>query len=309
MSFDANFDAAAQLTVRLANLRTPGGDALGAETAGGIMNVTATAAALGLPAPSDTDDLLQNGLGAQVQAVLSAAASRPDAAVVIPADAAKFAPVVTRPEKIICIGFNYKKHAEETGTPIPKQPPLFSKFRNALNHHNGTITLPTAIDHEFDFETELVVVFGRECRNVSEDDALDYVAGYATGNDFSARTMQTATTQFLAGKTSDGFAPVGPWLVPRALVPDPNHLRLQTFVNGESRQDWNTSDMIFSCRQLIRFISSVMTLRPGDILFTGTPQGVIFGEKAPPEQRRWLRAGDKVLSRLEGLGDLNFRLV
>ena len=309
MSFDANFDAAAQLTVRLANLRTPGGYALGAETAGGIVNVTATAAALGLPAPSDTDDLLQNGLGAQVQAVVSAAASRPDAAVVIPAGAAEFAPVVTRPEKIICIGFNYQKHAEETGTPIPKQPPLFSKFRNALNHHNGIITLPTAIDNEFDFETELVVIFGREGYNVSEDDALNYVAGYATGNDFSARTMQTATTQFLAGKTSDGFAPLGPWLVPRVLVPDPNSLRLQTFVNGESRQDWNTSDMIFNCRQLIHFISSVMTIRPGDILFTGTPQGVIFGEKAPPEQRRWLRAGDEVLSRLEGLGDLNFRLV
>ena len=167
-----------------------------------------------------------------------------------------------------------------------------------------TIKLPTVVDSHFDFETELVVVFGRECRDVKEADALDYVAGYATGNDVSARKLQTATTQFTAGKVADGFAPVGPWLVTRDRVPDPNNLRLQTHVNGQQRQDWTTGDMIFDCRKLIAFCAGIMTIKPGDILFTGTPQGVIFGEKMPALLRRWLKAGDEVVSSLEGLGEL-----
>jgi len=302
------YDDVGRLGLRLANLRTPQGYALGVEVEDGVLNVTATAAGLDLAAPRDVDDLLQNSLGAQVQAVLAAVAKQPAARVVSGLSAVKFAPLVTRPEKIICVGFNYRKHAEETGTPIPKAPPLFSKFRNALNHHEGVVVLPTRIDDRFDYETELVIVFGREGRDVAQAEALDYVAGYAVGNDLSARTMQTATTQFLAGKTSDGFAPLGPWLVTRDRVPDPNALQLRTFVNGETKQDWNTRDMIFNCRQLIAFVTSIMTIKPGDIIFTGTPQGVIFGEKAPPEQRRWLRAGDEVTSELEGLGRLTVRL-
>ena len=302
------YDDVGRLGLRLANLRTPQGYALGVEVEDGVLNVTATAAGLDLAAPRDVDDLLQNSLGAQVQAVLAAVAKQPAARVVSGLSAVKFAPLVTRPEKIICVGFNYRKHAEETGTPIPKAPPLFSKFRNALNHHEGVVVLPTRIDDRFDYETELVIVFGREGRDVAQAEALDYVAGYAVGNDLSARTMQTATTQFLAGKTSDGFAPLGPWLVTRDRVPDPNALQLRTFVNGETKQEWNTRDMIFNCRQLIAFVTSIMTIKPGDIIFTGTPQGVIFGEKAPPEQRRWLRAGDEVTSELEGLGRLTVRL-
>jgi 2-keto-4-pentenoate hydratase/2-oxohepta-3-ene-1,7-dioic acid hydratase in catechol pathway len=143
---------------------------------------------------------------------------------------------------------------------------------------------------------------------VSEPDALNYVAGYATGNDFSARDLQTATLQLTAGKISDGFAPVGPWLVTGDRVPDPNNLRLQTHVNGETRQDWNTSDMIFNCRRLISFASGILPMEPGDILFTGTPQGVILGQPEPPEQRRWLKPGDKVVSELEGLGQLTVTL-
>jgi len=302
------YDDVGRLGLRLANLRTPQGYALGVEVEDGVLNVTATAAGLDLAAPRDVDDLLQNGLSAQVQAVLTAVAKQPTTRVVSGLSAVKFAPLVTRPEKIICVGFNYRKHAEETGTPIPKAPPLFSKFRNALNHHEGVVVLPTRIDDRFDYETELVIVFGREGRDVAQAEALDYVAGYAVGNDLSARTMQTATTQFLAGKTSDGFAPLGPWLVTRDRVPDPNALQLRTFVNGETKQEWNTRDMIFNCRQLIAFVTSIMTIKPGDIIFTGTPQGVIFGEKAPPEQRRWLRAGDEVTSELEGLGRLTVRL-
>ena len=305
---DTAYDAVASLDARLANLRTEEGYALGLEVEGGILDVSATAARLGLPAPRDVDDLLQNGLGAQVQAVVEAADRRAAAKVVIGVSNVRFAPIVTRPEKIVCVGFNYRKHAEETGTPIPGAPPLFAKFLNALNHHEGTITLPTRVDDRFDYETELVIVFGRECRDVPEAKALDVVAGYAIGNDFSARGLQTATSQVLAGKISDGFAPIGPWLVSRDRIIDPDDLRLRTHVNGTKRQDWNTSDMIFGTRKLIAYISSIMTIKPGDVLFTGTPQGVILGEKSPAEQRRWLKAGDEVISDIEGLGTLCVRL-
>ena len=303
-----NFSDVATLGARIANLRKDGGYALGVEMERGVMDVGATARAFGLPAPTDVDDLLQNGRGAEVRAVVEAAKSEPTKAVLIDLAVASFAPLVTRPEKIICMGFNYREHARETGTPIPKIPPLFNKFNNALNHHGGTIALPTRVARQFDYETELVIVFGRECRDATEENALDFVAGYATGNDFSARDLQTATSQFMIGKTSEGFAPIGPWLVTRDRVPDPNELRLKTTVNGQIRQDWSTNDMIFNCRQLISFASGIMTLKPGDVMFTGTPQGVILGEKIPREERRWLKAGDEITSTIEGLGELRFRL-
>ncbi len=315
MHFDAmtsskeEYDDVARLGARLANVQTKDGIALGIETDYGVLDVSATGLRLGLPAPKDVDDLLQQGLGRYVSPIMDAASRQPSSAVILDSANLYFAPLVTRPEKVICIGFNYRQHANETATPIPKEPPLFCKFLNALNHHDGTISLPTHIDDHFDFETELVIVFGRECKDVAEADALNYVAGYAVGNDLSARTRQTATSQFLAGKASDGFAPVGPWLVTRDRVADPNNLRLQTHVNGQKRQDWNTNDMIFDCKRLISFVASIMTIKPGDILFTGTPQGVIFGEKAPPDQRRWLRPGDKIESELDGLGQLRVELV
>lgn len=303
-----DYGAVATIGQRLCNLGIDEGYGLGVEFETGILDVTAAAERLSLTAPADMDDLLQNGRGAELRAIIEAATARPSPSDFVSPDRLSFAPLVTRPEKIVCIGFNYRKHAEETGTPVPNAPPIFAKFNNALNRHEGEIHLPTDIDDRFDYETELVMILGRECRNVTEGEALDHVAGYATGNDFSARKQQTITSQFMAGKTADGFAPIGPWLAPRARVADPNALRLTTRVNGRIRQDWTTRDMIFNCRQLIAYVSSVMTLKPGDVLFTGTPQGVILGEKAPAEQRRWLRAGDEVISELEGLGALRFTL-
>ena len=305
MAYENNeYDDVAGLGVRLANIQTKDGLTLGMETDDGILDISATALKLNLPAPKDLDDLLQQGLGRQIHPIIEGASQQPQSPVVMDSANVKFAPLVTRPEKIICIGFNYRQHANETSTPIPKEPPLFSKFHNALNHHDGLVHLPTHIDDCFDFETELVIVFGRECKDVAEADALNYVAGYTVGNDLSARTLQTATSQYLAGKASDGFAPLGPWLTTRDRVVDPNNLRLQTRVNGQKRQDWNTNDMIFDCRRLIAFVASIMTIKPGDVLFTGTPQGVIFGEKAPPHQRRWLQPGDDIVSNIEGLGEL-----
>jgi 2-keto-4-pentenoate hydratase/2-oxohepta-3-ene-1,7-dioic acid hydratase in catechol pathway len=306
---DRDFGAVASIGERLANLRIEGRTGLGIETDAGVVDVSATARALGLTVPSDMDDLLQNGRGGEIAALIGALKGNPGAAKLVPAAELRFAPLVTRPEKIVCVGFNYRKHAEETDTAIPKAPPLFAKYNNALNSHHGRIKLPTEADTWFDYETELVIVFGRLCKNVSEADALDYVAGYATGNDFSARGLQNASSQFTAGKTADGFAPVGPWLGTPKRVPDPNKLKIKTVVNGEVRQDWTTEDMIYNCRTLIRYASRCMTLKPGDIMYTGTPQGVIWGQKAtPPDQRRWLRAGDVVTSSLEGLGDLTVTL-
>ena len=293
----------------LLNMRRGDGYALGVKTKDGVLDVEAAGRALGMPVPADMDDLLQNGRGPALRALIDAVEAAPDGRFVLAEADVAYAPVVTRPEKIIMMGFNYRHHAEETGTPIPKDPPLFNKYNNALNHHGGTIALPTQAAREFDYETELVMVFGRECRNVSEADALDYLAGYCTGNDFSARDLQTLTSQFMIGKTSDGFAPLGPYLVTADRVKDPNNLKLKTLVNGRVRQDWSTDDMIFNCRQLISFASRVMTLKPGDIFYTGTPQGVIFGEKIPRKDRAWLKPGDEVVSELEGLGELRFRLV
>ncbi len=279
---------------------------LGVKTAKGVLDVTAAATALNMPAPADMDDLLQNGRGGVLRALVDAADKAPGATYLTEASLT-YGPVVTRPEKIIMMGFNYRTHAAETGTPIPADPPLFNKFNNSLNHHGGTIKLPTKAAKEFDYEIELVIVFGRECRDVSEADALNYVAGYCTGNDFSARDLQRLTSQFMIGKTGDGFAPIGPYLVTSDLVGDPNNLRIETRVNGEQRQDWNTNDMIFNCRQLISFASKMMTIKPGDIFFTGTPQGVILGK--PKEQRVWLKAGDKIACSVEKLGELRFDLV
>jgi 2-keto-4-pentenoate hydratase/2-oxohepta-3-ene-1,7-dioic acid hydratase in catechol pathway len=313
MSADAGqFAGVASLGARLANLElAPGTISLGVETTRGVVVVPSAAKILGMSAPQDMDDLLQRGRAAEVRAVLDALDvldSQSREVVLLDPAALRFAPLVTRPQKIVCVGFNYREHAEETGTPIPKVPPLFNKYNNSLNRHGGTIALPTRVAYQFDYETELVIVMGREARNVTEDQALAYVAGYATGNDFSARDLQTATTQFMIGKTSDGFAPIGPWLVTADLAPDPNSLRLQTYVNGEQRQDWNTSDMIFNCAQLISFASGIFPLSPGDVIFTGTPQGVIFGQKEPRDQRAWLRPGDQVTSELEGLGRLTVTL-
>jgi 2-keto-4-pentenoate hydratase/2-oxohepta-3-ene-1,7-dioic acid hydratase in catechol pathway len=291
------------LNLRLANLRVGGGLTLGAEIDGQLINITRAGNTLSLPVPADMDDLIQNSRAAEVRAIVDQLNERGEAKSFVEPEST-FAPLVTRPQKIICVGFNYRAHAAETGTEIPKAPPLFSKFVNALNHHDGVVKLPTAVDREFDYETELVVVFGQKCKNVSKEDALSVVAGYSVGNDVSARGLQNITSQFMAGKMSDGFAPVGPWLATRDLITDPNNLRLQTRMNGEIRQDSSTREMIFNCKEIISYVTSIMTIEAGDILFTGTPPGVIWGQKVPRNERQWLKAGDRVISSIEGLGEL-----
>jgi 2-keto-4-pentenoate hydratase/2-oxohepta-3-ene-1,7-dioic acid hydratase in catechol pathway len=227
--------------------------------------------------------------------------------VLVPESRARFGPAVPRPGKIICVGLNYRRHAMETGNPIPPVPILFNKYNNTLVGHRGTIRLPVKVSSQFDYEVELVVVMGKQARDVPEEKALSYVFGYANGNDFSARDLMRVTSQLMLGKTCDDFAPLGPWVVTADQIPDPQNLRIATYVNGEKRQDSNTSDMIYSCAQIVSYCSRHMTLLPGDIIYTGTPQGVILGY--PPEKRVWLKAGDKVVTEVEKCGVLEVTLV
>jgi len=206
-------------------------------------------------------------------------------------------PCVGTPEKLICIGLNYKRHAQETGMPIPEVPVLFSKFNNTLAATGEPIPLPdNAL--QYDYEVELGVMIGKEARYVSVDAALNFVFGYFTVNDMSVRDLQFRTSQWLLGKTPDKFFPTAPYLVTADEVSDPQNLRLSCWVNGGLRQNSNTADMIFSVPQCISYISQYMTLKPGDVISTGTPEGVVMGMT----EKNWLKPGDEVVVEVEGLG-------
>lgn len=226
-----------------------------------------------------------------------------DAQEFIDPDGIVYFPCVSAPEKIICVGLNYLKHAQEAGMAAPSTPILFSKFNNALAGHGEIIPLLDSAT-TYDYEVELGVVIGKEGKFISEDDALDYVFGYCTINDFSVRELQTRTSQWLLGKTVDKGLPIGPYLVTADEVADPHNLYLKTWVNGELRQNSNTSDLIFNVRQIISYASQFFTLRPGDIIATGTPEGVAMGMTPPA----WLKGGDEVTVEVEGLGKCTNRL-
>ena len=293
----------------LLTMRSNGEYRLGVKTAKGILDVTQAAQLLNMPAPATMDDLLQKEDGASLNALVDAALKSPAAGkAFVKEETIEYGPAVTRPQKIICVGLNYRKHAKEIGMEEPSQPVLFNKYNNTLNHHNGTIKLPVDVAKKFDYEVELVMVMGKEAKNVPEADALSYVAGYCTGNDFTARDLQleTPSKQWMIGKTPDQFAPLGPYMVTADQI-DPDNLKIECRVNGETRQSSNTSDFIFNSRKMISFISRYITLKPGDIIFTGTPEGVISGH--PKDKQVWLKPGDKLACSLEKLGELKFELV
>lgn len=295
----------------LLTMRRDGSDTLGVKTGKGILDVRQAADRLGMYAPTTMDALLQNEDGPSLQALVQAAESSSDAAAAfISEEGIEYGPLVSSPDKIVCVGLNYRRHAAELKTPVPKAPVLFNKFNACLNRHNGTIKLPVQLANQFDYETELVIVMGKVASNVSEADALTYVAGYATGNDFTSRDLQYNTEinsgQWMIGKAIDQFAPIGPYLVGADLV-DPDNLNIELRVNGETRQSSNTSDMVFNTRQMVSYISRYFTLKPGDLIFTGTPEGVIRGMAA--DKQVWLKPGDKIACSLEKLGELRFDLV
>jgi 2-keto-4-pentenoate hydratase/2-oxohepta-3-ene-1,7-dioic acid hydratase in catechol pathway len=232
--------------------------------------------------------------------LLEALAAHVEEADPVPLRELTLGPPIPDPEKIVCLGLNYRDHAEEVGASPPPAPVLFAKFANSLIGPGAPIVCPEVSD-EIDYEAELAVVIGRRCRRVSEAEALDYVAGAMPFNDVSARDLQMRTSQWTAGKAIDTFAPCGPALVLRGEVDDLQALRVEARVNGETLQSGTTADMIFSIAETVAFLSRLMTLEPGDVVATGTPAGVGF-TRVPPVR---LRAGDIVEVEIEDLGVLS----
>jgi len=207
------------------------------------------------------------------------------------------------PTDILCIGLNYREHAMESGGEIPANPVLFIKASNTLNNPFDPIPIPRR-SSQIDYEGELAIVIGKAAHHVSRDRAREYVLGYTCANDVSARDWQREKTlgggQFARGKSFDGFCPLGPWIVTADEIPNPNSLRLRTLLNGQVMQDNTTGDMIFDVPTLIESLSSTMTLRPGAVILTGTPQGVGFARKPPV----WMKDGDTVVVEIERIGQL-----
>ncbi len=298
--------AAAVRGLTFTTLRDGATDHVGIRTPRGIVDVARAAAALGIANPPATVDDVVAGRGDV--AALARLAANPPAGALRAESAVEYGPLVGAPAKIVCVGLNYRAHVAETGETAPPFPNLFNKYNTALNRHNGTVAVSHLPSKNFDYESELVFIVGKTAKNVAEADALGHIFGYTTGNDFSERDAQNRVTQWMTGKSPDEFAPLGPWLVTADQIPDPQTLQVQTFVNDETtpRQDMNTAQMIFSCAHILSYTSRYITLQPGDVVFTGTPSGVILGY--PKEKQVWLKPGDRVRTVISKLGELRFRL-
>ncbi|MCR5576448.1 MAG: fumarylacetoacetate hydrolase family protein [Oscillospiraceae bacterium] len=271
--------------MKLINMYSPAGNRLGILTERGVIDVASQAR--DDAAPVTVMQALHMGLDRALPLLrkieASAAAFLPEAEIV-------YAPAVDDPEKIFCIGVNYRSHIEETvGSFTPAEAPtVFAKFRNSLAPHRGVV-LRNRTETRHDYEAEIAVVIGRRCAYVSPEEALDYVFGYTLANDISARTLQKVTTQWVPGKTCDTFCPLGPCIVTADALPYQS-MHLTGYKNGELRQEGWSTDMLHDIPALVSYLSNCCTLEPGDVILTGTPAGVILGR--PPEQQDWLQPGD-----------------
>ncbi len=275
--------------MRLCNLQIEGGTHLGALTQHGIADLTLAGCTLTL------DEVIRTGT------MPCLTGSEP----VIPEQDAVFANLCT-PSKIVCVGLNYKKHAEETGGTAPDSPVIFSKFNNALCPAGSKVLLPAWL-RCYDYEAELVAVMGRTAWNVPAGDAKNYVFGYTCGNDLSARDSQFVSNQWLIGKTLPDFAPAGPYIATAdSFDPDEPH-SIVCRRNGEIVQSDDVTGMIFSIAEIVSYVSRYCRLEPGDLIFTGTPSGVILGK--PKGQRDWLVPGETLCVSIDGIGTLENTLV
>lgn len=213
------------------------------------------------------------------------------------------APVVPEPGKIICVGLNYRRHAAESGMQEPKEPILFSKYPNSLAPQGASVNIQGLT--QVDYESELGVVLGRDGRDIPESEALEHVLGYFNANDVSERALQMRSSQWLLGKTLDGFLPIGPFVLTADEAGDPQDMRVRGWLNGDLRQDSSTADMIFSVAEVIAYASRFMTLTAGDIIVTGTPEGVVLGRP----QKDWVVPGDEYVVEVGPLGRLVTRFV
>ncbi len=279
--------------MRLATLNTPQGPHAAVQVGDSYVDLVATDAKF----PASVRDLLAN------PALLkeAEAAAKSPTAVKVPVAGAKLHAPVHNPQKVVCVGLNYRDHAIESKMAIPKEPVLFSKFPSALIGSGEAIVAPK-VSTRVDFEAELVIVIGKTGRKISEAAAMDYVAGYAVGHDVSARDWQLEKDgkQWMAGKTFDTFAPVGPVLVTKDEVADVHNLGIKLRLNGKTMQNSNTKEFIFSVPQMVAYISQIVTLEPGDMIFTGTPPGI--GHALSPQV--YMKAGDVAEVEIDGLGTL-----
>jgi 2-keto-4-pentenoate hydratase/2-oxohepta-3-ene-1,7-dioic acid hydratase in catechol pathway len=243
----------------------------------------------------DLLSVLQGGPEA-LRKVAAFAATAPAA---IPLASVKLCAPIPDPPKILCMGLNYRDHAKEANLELPKYPVIFAKYSNTVIGTGDNIVLPKN-SRKPDYEAEFGFVIGRRARHIIAEDWREYVFGYMNCNDVSARDYQMSVSQWTMGKNFDTFAPMGPYLVSADEIEDPHNLKISLTLNGEPMQSSNTRELIFKIPETVAFLSSVMTLEPGDVVLTGTPAGVGFSQKPP----RWLAPGDEVVVRIEGLGEL-----
>lgn len=280
--------------MKLANIQTPDGIHLAVLTDRGLVDVTAAGCKLTM------QDLI---CGAELTPLAALTADSTLPVVQNPV----FANVVNPAGKLVCVGYNYKSHADATGADLPKAPILFNKFADALVPCGAAVELPPW-EISYDYEAELVIVMGKSAWGISKEEALDYVFGYTCGDDLSCRESQMRTSQFMAGKAMPGFGPCGPWVITAdSFDPTAPH-SVRSFVNGELRQDGNTTQMIFDCATLVSYTSHYVHLQPGDLIFTGTPSGVAL-EKKDQGDDVWLKSGDTVDIEIEGIGTLSNKMI
>jgi 2-keto-4-pentenoate hydratase/2-oxohepta-3-ene-1,7-dioic acid hydratase in catechol pathway len=286
--------------MRLGAYEADGATWPGVRTDAGVVSLPEAGAAAGVDLPEQTSDLLATWEWRRKADMAVEHATETGTGVYDDGDVTPRAPV-PNPGKIVCVGLNYRDHAEEGGNPIPDEPVLFAKFPTTVNHPGGEIAWDPDYTEQVDYEAELVAVIGEEARRVEADEAMDHVAGFTVGNDVSARDLQHGDGQWVRGKSLDGFAPTGPELVTTDAVSDPHSLDIWTEVDGERLQESNTDQFIFGVDELVSFCSRAFTLEPGDLLFTGTPPGVgVYRE--PPVL---LEEGDEVTVGIEELGELH----
>ena len=293
--------------VKLVSYREEGETRLGFVQAGKIVNLKAAAQRFSqatgreLPVFATMADLLTGPEGTRETAGgIAAWALEHAPEVIVDLDTAVIDIPLSDPGKIICVGLNYADHCRETDTPVPESPVLFAKFTTAMLPHGGEISWLPEMTQKVDYEAELAVIIGKKAVRVSEEEAMEYVAGYTIVNDVSARDVQDSDGQWIRGKSFDTFCPIGPFVVTADALPDPHALDIRCRVNGVTLQDSNTSEMIFKIPFLISYISHSSTLMPGDIISTGTPHGVGIGH----DPQVLLKSGDTVEVEVEGIGIL-----
>jgi 2-keto-4-pentenoate hydratase/2-oxohepta-3-ene-1,7-dioic acid hydratase in catechol pathway len=279
--------------MRLLTFTRGGESRFGVEVPGGVLDVNAADPKL----PVSLHAYLRaNG---ELRPALEALVAAPPETQVYSPETIRYLPPIEAPQKIVCIGLNYRDHAAEVNLPLPTEVTAFAKYANSLVGNGAAVEIPRESD-KVDYEAELAFVIGKRGRHIGEKEAYDYVAGYTIVNDVSVRDYQMRTSQWMLGKVFDTHAPCGPVIVTTDEIPDPQTLAIRTLVDGEVLQDSNTSQLVFTVPRLIAELSSIMTLEPGDIVATGTPAGV--GTSRTP--KRWLRPGEWVRVEIEKIGAL-----